>query len=107
MDEKEPIITQEVKDAVEKIKALVKKGNVTKIVIKKDETTILNLPLNAGLIGGIALSFAAPWAMLAVTLATIGFDCKVELIESDGRVTDISPKTLGKQVLCEIKADDQ
>lgn len=106
MDEKEPIITPEVKEAVEKIKALVKKGNASEIVIKKGETTILNLPLNAGLIGGIALTIAAPWAMLAATLATVGFDCKAELIKDDGSVIDISPKTLGKQVLSEIRADD-
>ncbi|MDE5562719.1 MAG: DUF4342 domain-containing protein [Clostridiales bacterium] len=106
MNEKEPIITQEAKDVVEKIKELVKKGNVSKVVIKKGENTIVNLPLNAGIVGGIVGLIAAPWAMLTATIATIGFDCKVELVKTDGSIIDISGKTIGKKVIDELKSDD-
>lgn len=113
MDEKEPIITKEAEEIVEKIKELVKKGNVSKVVIKKDENIIVNLPLTAGIVGGIVGLIAAPWAMLAAAIATIGFDCKVEIVKTDGSIVDISGKTIGKKVddacadlIKEIKSDD-
>lgn len=99
MNEKEPVITKEAEELVEQIKELVKKGNVAKIVIKKGEDTIVNLPLNVGIIGGIVGLIAAPWAMLTATVATIGFDCKIELVKTDGTVIDISGKTIGKKVV--------
>lgn len=98
MDEKEPIITKEAEEIVEKIKELVKKGNVSKVVIKKNENIIVNLPLTAGIVGGIVGLIAAPWAMLAAAIATIGFDCKVEIVKTDGSIVDISGKTIGKKV---------
>ena len=42
-----------VNDIVEKVKEVVKKGNVTKIVIKKDDNILVNIPLNVGIVGGI------------------------------------------------------
>lgn len=99
MNEKEPIITKEAEEIVEQIKELVRKGNITKIVIKKGENTIVNLPLNAGIVGGIVGLIAALWAMLTATVATIGFDCKIELIKTDGTIIDISGKTIGKKVV--------
>lgn len=99
MTEKEPIITKEAEEIVEQIKELVKNGNVAKVVIKKGENTIVNLPLNAGIVGGIVGLIAAPWAMLTAAIATIGFDCKVEVIKTDGSVIDISGKTIGKKVI--------
>ena len=107
MNDKEPIITEEAQEMVNKIKELVKKGNVAKVVIKKGESTIVNLPLNAGIVGGIVGLIAAPWAMLAATIATIGFDCKVELIKTDGSVIDISGKTIGKKIVDNLKSDDE
>ena len=46
-------------DTVEKIKELVKKGNITKIAVKKDEETLVNIPLNVGLVGALV----APWGI--------------------------------------------
>ena len=113
MDEKEPIITKEAEEIVAKIKELVKKGNVSKVVIKKGENIIVNLPLTAGIVGGVFGLIAAPWAMLAAAIATIGFDCKVEIVKTDGSTADISGKTLGKKVddacadlINELKSDD-
>ena len=99
MNEKEPIITKEAEEIVEQIKELYNKGNIAKVVIKKGENTIVNLPLNAGIVGGIVGLVAAPWAMLTATVATIGFDCKVELVKTDGSIIDISGKTIGKKIV--------
>ena len=43
----------DVEKVVDQIKELVKKGNVSKIIVKHGEDTILNIPLNAGIAGTI------------------------------------------------------
>ena len=63
-----------------------KKGNVTKISVKKDDETVVNIPVNVGLIGTIV----APWGVLAAAVAAFGFKCKIELTKDDGTVVDVS-----------------
>lgn len=75
-------------ETVEKVKELVKKGNITKISAKKDDETIVNIPVNIGLIGTIV----APWGILAAAIAAFGFKCKIELTKDDGTVVDVSRK---------------
>ena len=79
-----------VNDVVEKVKELVKKGNVTKIVIKKGDNVLVNIPLNVGIVGGIIGVAAAPWAIVAAAVATAGFACKVELVKDDGDVVEVT-----------------
>ncbi|MDY3954232.1 MAG: DUF4342 domain-containing protein [Anaerovoracaceae bacterium] len=71
---------------VSKIKELVKKGNVSKIVVKKEDEVLLNLPVNIGVIGGVL----APWALIAGTIAAFGTKCKIELYKDDGEVMELS-----------------
>ena len=71
---------------VEKIKELVKKGNVSKIVIKKDGDIVLNLPVNIGIVGTVI----APWAMILGVLAAFGTKCDIELVKEDGTIIDVS-----------------
>ena len=78
-------------ETVSKIKELVKKGNVTKITIKKDDETIVNLPLNVGIIGTIV----APWGIIAAAVAAFGFRCQIELTKDDGTVVDVSKRAEG------------
>ena len=79
-------------DLVNKIKALVAEGNVSRIRIRKDDTIILNLPLSVGLIGTALGLMAAPWAVILATISTIGFKCTVEVEKKDGTVTIIHGK---------------
>ena len=83
-----------VNDIVEKIKELVKKGNVTKIVIKKGDNVLVNIPLNVGIVGGIIGVAAAPWAVIAAAVATAGFACKVEIVKNDGDIVEVSGKAV-------------
>lgn len=69
-----------------KIKELVKKGNVSKIVVKKDGETILNIPVNVGIVG----TLVAPFAIIAATAASFGFKCTIEVVKDDGSVIDVS-----------------
>lgn len=71
---------------IEKIKEAIRKGNVSKIVVKKDDEVILNLPVNIGIVGTVL----APWAALAGVLAAFGTKCVIELIKDDGAIIDIS-----------------
>lgn len=80
------------------IREYVKKGNVTKIFIKRGGDILVNLPLNAGIIGGIIGAVAAPWALITAAIATAGFDCQVELVKDDGELVDLSPRKLGQKV---------
>ena len=90
-------VNEAANEVVDKIKELVKKGNISKISIKKDDETILNLPVNAGIIG----TLVAPWGVIAGIIAAFGFKCKIELTKDDGTVIDISRRAeaIGKEVM--------
>ena len=73
-------IDEEKEAIIEKLKAVVEKGNVSRIVFKKDGEIFLNIPVNAGAIGILL----APWAALAGTAAALITKCKIEIIKDDG-----------------------
>ena len=75
-------------DTVERVKEFVKKGNISKISVKRDEETVVNIPVNVGVVGALV----APWGVLAAAIAAFGFKCKIELTTDDGKVIDISEK---------------
>ncbi|MDO5414770.1 MAG: DUF4342 domain-containing protein [Bacillota bacterium] len=68
------------------IKELVKKGNVAKIQVKKDGELILNVPVNAGLVGVVI----APIASVVGVVAAFGFKCVIEVVKTDGTIIDVS-----------------
>lgn len=89
IDSGEGCSTKAKKDAlIAKMKEIVKKGNVSRIMITRDGDTILNIPLTAGLLGSVV----APYGMIAGAVAAFGFKCKIEFIKDDGSVIDISEK---------------
>ncbi len=71
---------------LDKIKAAVTKGNVSKVIVKKDDEVLLNLPVNIGIIGTVL----APWAAVAGVIAVFGTKCKVELIKENGEIVEVS-----------------
>ena len=73
-------------ELVEKLKELVKKGNVTKIQVIKYGETIVNFPLNVGIVAGVA---AAPWALILAAITTLGMDCHIEVVKDDGDILHI------------------
>ena len=77
-------------ELLEKVKAVVKEGNVNKIRVKKDEKVLLTVPVNVGIAGGLVTLAAAPWwGILAAGAAAYGFDVKFEIIKEDGSVVDV------------------
>lgn len=75
--------------ALDKIKELVSKGNVSRVVIRKDDKVILNVPVTVGVVGAVVGITAAKWAMLAAVLATVGFGCTVEVVKDDGEIVNV------------------
>ena len=81
--------TKAKKDAlIKRMKELFDKGNVSKIVVTRDDHTLLNIPLNVGIVGTVI----APWGMIAGVVAALGFRCKIEFVKDDGSVIDLSEK---------------
>ena len=78
-----------VQEIMDKIKDLIAKGNVSRIVIRKGEREILNVPVTVGVVAGAVGLAAAKWALLAGVLATVGFGCKVEVVKADGGVVNV------------------
>lgn len=73
---------------VDQIKEALRKGNVTKITISKDGETVLNLPVNVGILGTVLF----PWAVVVGCVAALGTKCTIELTKEDGEVIDVSGK---------------
>ena len=74
---------------VDSVKDLVKKGNVSRIVVRKsDGETILNLPVTAGLVA----TLLAPGGILFSAIAAFGFKCTVEVVKTDGTIIDVSDR---------------
>lgn len=85
-------------DTMSKIKELVKKGNVSRILIRRKDKELLNIPVNAGVVGVVVGLAYAKWALLAATLATLGFGCTVEIIRDDGAVVNVVDEESSQKV---------
>ena len=75
---------------LEKVKAVVKEGNVNKIHVKRSEKVLLSVPVNVGIVGGLVGLAAAPWwGILAAAAAAYGFNVKFEIEKTDGSSIEI------------------
>ena len=78
-----------VQTIVEKVKELVQRGNVSRIVVRKGERVLLDIPVNVGIVGGVVAVTSAKWLLLASILATVGFGCRGNVVnvmdEEDAR----------------------
>ena len=87
MDENE--VKQEVTKIVDKVKALVKEGNVSRVILKRKGETLISLPVNVGVVGALIGLHAAPFAVIAAALAAYGLDCSIEVQKKDGTVEEV------------------
>lgn len=96
----------QVSQMIENVKQLIHKGNVSKIVIRRDGEIILNIPVNLGIVGAVWLF----WPTVVATIAALGMKCTIELIKDDGEVVSISEKAAetfgGVKENCSVIADD-
>ena len=71
---------------VNKLKEILRKGNVTKITIKKDGDTILSLPVTAAIVGTI---ISAPLALIGFGSAVLA-KCVIEVEKEGGEIININ-----------------
>ena len=82
-------IGEDVKNLIDKLKKIVEEGNVDRIQIKKDNEIVLSVPVNVGIIGGILGLAAAPWALIAGSVAAFGLGCKLIVVKKDGSTDEV------------------
>lgn len=71
---------------MDKLKEILRKGNVTKIVVKRDGRVIMNLPVTAAVVGGI---ISAPLALIGLGSALLS-KCVIEVEKEDGEIININ-----------------
>ena len=79
----------ETNSIMEKIKELVNKGNVSRILVRKGDKVLVDVPVNAGIAVGVVTLAVSKFLLIAGALATGGFGCTVEVIKDDGQVVDV------------------
>ncbi len=67
------------------IKDLVKAGNISRIIIRKDESVLVNIPVNAGIVVGLALLLQPVLIVLGAATAVF-IDLEIDIIKEDGTV---------------------
>ncbi|MBC8062167.1 MAG: DUF4342 domain-containing protein [Clostridiaceae bacterium] len=79
---------QTAEEFVNWLKELVKKGNVNRIVVKKDDKTVFDIPVNAGVATGfVGLIFPGILAIIGVgTVAAVFTNFTIEITKTDGSV---------------------
>lgn len=70
---------------LDKLKEIVKEGNVNKITIKKDGEVLANIPINVGALGFLATPL---WSTVGITAAILTRHT-IEITKKDGEVIDL------------------
>lgn len=79
-------ITNKGEKLIDKLKEILRKGNVTKIIVKKDGETIMNIPVTAAVLGGI---ISAPLALIGLGSAVLA-KCVIEVEKENGETININ-----------------
>lgn len=79
----------DIKKLIDKLKKVVEEGNVDKIQVKRNDEVVLSVPVNVGILGGIIGLAAAPWALIAGTVAAFGLGCKLVVVKKDGSSDEV------------------
>ena len=74
------------RELMDRVKEVVRKGNVTKLRVMRDGETVVNLPVNAGVVVWVA---APLWALLLAAISTVGLSCSVDVVKEDGQVIHV------------------
>lgn len=75
---------------IEWIKEIVRKGNVTRIRVKKEEKVLVDIPVNVGVLAGTALIVALPSLLAVIFLTAVFTKVTVEITREDGSVEVIN-----------------
>ena len=82
-------IGDDIKELIDKLKKKVEEGNVDRVQIKKGDEVVFSVPVNVGIVGGLLGLAAAPWALIAGSVAAFGLGCRLEVVKKDGSTDEI------------------
>ncbi|MBQ7249213.1 MAG: DUF4342 domain-containing protein [Deltaproteobacteria bacterium] len=86
-------VNEKINGLVENIKAAVQKGNANRIRVMRNDEELANIPVNAGIAGGVLGILAGPAVLISTAIvgavAKFGFNCRFELVKEDGTVVEI------------------
>lgn len=80
---------------IEKLKETIKKGNITKIILKRDGEVMMNIPVTAGAIGAV---LAPQLSAIGIAAAMIS-KTTIEIVKENGEVVSLNEmagKTMDK-----------
>jgi len=69
----------------EKVKELIEKGDVNRIIIEKNDKVVMDIPVNAGIVGAVVF---APAAITALIVA-LGTGHSVKMVKESGEIIDL------------------
>ena len=82
-------IGDDIKALIDKLKKIVAEGNVDRVQIRKGDEIVFSVPVNVGIVGGIIGLAAAPWALIAGSVAAFGLGCRLEVVKKDGTTDEV------------------
>ena len=85
-ENKENMTIEELKNF---IKDLIHKGNITRIKIKKEDTELIDIPVNAGIAAGV-IAVLIPPILVAGVIAAVATKITIEITKKDGSVEVIN-----------------
>ncbi|MBZ2175723.1 DUF4342 domain-containing protein [Schnuerera sp. xch1] len=80
-------------EMIDKVKEVLRKGNVTKITVTKDGEKIMNIPITAAALGTV---ISAPLVLVGLGSALLS-KCTIEILKEDGEIININD-LISKQI---------
>ena len=77
-------------DLVKNLKELIRKGNVNRVILRRDDKVILDIPVVAGALGAVIFTTATAVSIVVALVA----GCSLQLVNEEGEVFDVNKATL-------------
>ncbi|MDR5586641.1 MULTISPECIES: DUF4342 domain-containing protein [Clostridium] len=97
-DDKEDKQNMTIEELKNFIKDLIHKGNITRIKIKKEDTELIDIPVNAGIAAGV-IAVLIPPILVAGIIAAVATKITIEITKKDGSVEVIN------KYVCKVSND--
>ena len=92
------------------MKELIRKGNVTKIIVEKEGKTYLEVPVNIAISAGALSIYIGIVLLPVIALLGVGMyigNFKIKVIKDDGSKVDVNEETQKRILLLKGKTDNK
>lgn len=86
------VLNEKANDVIDSLKEVLRKGNVSRVIVEKDDDVLLNLPVSIGLLGLVL----APVAALIGASAAFATKYKIKIVKDTGEILDLNEMTEDK-----------